>query len=115
MSNTTSPIDPLRVQAGGSHYKDLKIQPVEYCHANNIPFIEGSVIKYVTRHRSKNGRQDLEKAIHFLQLLIRLEYEKQEVEPERLPVPAHPHGTIDPLPSQHGAPADFSRSHYAKR
>lgn len=63
----------LDVQVGGSHYKDLKIQPVEYIHANNIPFIEGSVIKYVTRWRNKNGIKDLEKAKHFLELLIEME------------------------------------------
>ena len=81
-----SPVDPpgpanvgmgaLGVQVGGSHYKDLKIQPVEYIHANGIPFIEGSVIKYVTRWRVKNGIKDLEKARHFIDLLIELENAK---------------------------------------
>ena len=64
----------LNEQTGGSHYKDMKIQPVEFIHANKIPFIEGSIIKYVARHRAKNGKQDLEKAAHFLKLLIELEY-----------------------------------------
>lgn len=64
---------PLDKQVGGDHYKDLTIQPVEYIHANNIPFIEGSVIKYVTRWRNKNGIADLEKAKHFIELLILLE------------------------------------------
>ena len=64
-----------QTQVGGSHYKDMKIQPVDYIHANGIGFIEGCVIKYVSRHKSKNGKQDLEKAIHFLQLLIEMEYE----------------------------------------
>lgn len=41
--------NPLQTQVSGSHYKDLKIQPVEYIHGNGIPFIEGCVIKYVTR------------------------------------------------------------------
>lgn len=63
----------LSVQQGGDHYKKLKIQPVEYIHANNIPFAEGSVIKYVTRWRDKNGIADLEKAKHFIELLIELE------------------------------------------
>lgn len=76
MSQTTPPAPhPLSVQEGGSHYKDMKIQPVEFAHANGLEFIEGSVIKYVTRHRHKNGKQDLLKAIHFLQLLIALEYD----------------------------------------
>lgn len=64
----------LDTQEGGSHYKACKVQPVEYIHANGLGFIEGSVIKYVTRHRSKNGAQDIRKAIHFLNLLLELEY-----------------------------------------
>lgn len=63
----------LNVQAGGDHYKKLKIQPIEYIHANSIPFAEGSVIKYVTRWRDKGGLRDLEKAKHFIELLIELE------------------------------------------
>ena len=63
----------LDKQISGSHYKELPIQPVEYIHANKIPFIEGSVIKYVTRWRNKGGLADLEKAKHFLDLLIELE------------------------------------------
>ena len=63
----------LEKQEGGNHYKDYSIQPIEYIHANNIPFAEGSVIKYVTRWRDKNGVADLKKAIHFLELLIELE------------------------------------------
>ena len=61
-------------QVGGSHYKDLKIQPIEFIHANNIPFCEANAIKYLCRHRAKNGRQDLEKAKHYIDLLIKLEY-----------------------------------------
>lgn len=67
-------------QAGGHHYKTLQIQPVEYIHANQIGYFEGNVIKYVTRHRNKNGKQDLEKAIHYLQLLIELEYPEPKPE-----------------------------------
>ena len=63
----------LLVQEGGSHYKQMKIQPIEFIHANNIQFAEGSVIKYVSRWRSKNGVADLKKARHFLDLLIELE------------------------------------------
>jgi hypothetical protein len=64
---------PLQTQVSGSHYKDLKIQPVEYIHGNGIPFIEGCVIKYVTRWRAKGGVDDLKKARHFLDILIDLE------------------------------------------
>lgn len=63
----------LEVQEGGSHYKDMRIQPIEFIHANGIPFAEGSIIKYVARWRTKNGIQDLKKARHFLDLLIELE------------------------------------------
>ena len=63
----------LNVQVDGSHYKDLAIQPVEYIHANGLGFCEGSVVKYVTRWRTKNGIADLKKARHFLDLLIELE------------------------------------------
>jgi Protein of unknwon function (DUF3310) len=64
---------PLDTQIGGDHYKEMAIQPVEYIHANDIPFIEGCVIKYVSRWRSKGGIPDLEKARHFLDMLIELE------------------------------------------
>ena len=66
--------NPLQSQVGGTHYKDLKIQPIEFIHANNIPFCEANAIKYLCRWRQKNGRQDLEKARHYIDLLIKLEY-----------------------------------------
>ena len=50
------------IQIGGQHYKDMAIQPVEYIHRNGLGFCEGAVIKYVSRHKSKNGAQDIEKA-----------------------------------------------------
>lgn len=74
------PKSALDVQEGGDHYKDEKIQPVEYIHANNIPYLEGNVIKYVVRHKKKNGRRDLLKARHYIDLLIELEYGKDGVE-----------------------------------
>lgn len=63
----------LNKQVEGDHYKGLKIQPIEYIHANNIPFAEGCAIKYLTRWRTKGGISDLEKAKHFIELLIELE------------------------------------------
>ena len=63
----------LETQINGKHYKDLAIQPVEYIHANQIPYMEGNVIKYVTRWRSKGGIADLHKAKHYIELLIELE------------------------------------------
>ncbi len=64
----------LSHQEGGSHYKDMKIQPVDFIHDNGIPYLEGNVIKYIVRHRSKNGRQDLLKAMHYIEILIAKEY-----------------------------------------
>ena len=66
--------NPLDVQEGGDHYKSLKIQPVEFIHANGLSFLEGCVIKRVCRHRSKNGAEDIRKAIHELELILKLEY-----------------------------------------
>lgn len=64
---------PTQLQIGGSHYKKCKIQPAEYIHANRIPFIEGCIIKYVTRWRDKDGLRDLQKAKHFIDMLIEFE------------------------------------------
>lgn len=63
----------LEKQVSGSHYKDFEIQPVEFIHRNNIPYIEGNVIKYISRWRDKGGLADLEKAKHYIDLLIELE------------------------------------------
>tara|TARA_R110000803_G_scaffold94312_1_gene161935 strand:+ start:3503 stop:3715 length:213 start_codon:yes stop_codon:yes gene_type:complete len=65
---------PLDVQVGGDHYKNMAIQPVEFCQKNEMNCCESNVVKYVSRHRFKNGKQDLEKAKHFIDLLIELEY-----------------------------------------
>lgn len=69
--------DPLERQVGGSHYRDMKIQPIEFIHANGLGFIEGCVVKYICRFRQKNGRQDLEKIKHYVDLLIRMEYDTE--------------------------------------
>jgi len=63
----------LGKQVAGNHYKDLPIQPVQYIHANALGYFEGNVIKYVSRWRKKNGIADLEKAKHYIELLIELE------------------------------------------
>jgi len=57
-----------------SHYTDCAIQPLDYICANNLNFLEGNVVKYVTRHKAKNGKEDLEKALYYLQRLIDREY-----------------------------------------
>lgn len=72
--NPVETYNPLDVQEGGNHYKKYKIQPIEFCHANKIPSLESSIIKYVVRHKDKNGLEDLKKAKHILDILIQLEY-----------------------------------------
>jgi len=67
------PVSAMAIQEGGSHYKDMPIQPVEYIHKNGIGYFEGNVIKYMTRWRKKNGIDDLKKARHYIDLLIELE------------------------------------------
>lgn len=64
----------LTVQEGGDHYKTLKIQPVEYIVANNLSFLQGNVVKYITRYKQKNGEEDIKKVIHYCQLILELEY-----------------------------------------
>ena len=64
---------PMEIQIAGSHYKGKKIQPVEYIHANNLNFLEGCIVKRITRWRDKDGFQDLEKIKHEVDLLIEME------------------------------------------
>tara|TARA_R110002020_G_scaffold406973_2_gene617084 strand:+ start:443 stop:700 length:258 start_codon:yes stop_codon:yes gene_type:complete len=64
-------------QIGGLHY-DQPIQHWDYVVANNIPYLEAQVIKYVSRWRRKNGMQDLDKAQHFLEKLIEVNTPKDE-------------------------------------
>ena len=65
-------------QVGGEHYKDCKIQPVDYIVENNLTFLEGNAIKYITRHRKKGeGSRDIEKAIHYLEMILEMEYGKE--------------------------------------
>ena len=65
-------------QVGGYHYCKMAIQPAEYAQLNNLNFIEGCVVKYVSRHRNKNGAEDIKKAIHFLNLLLEIEYKQTQ-------------------------------------
>lgn len=75
--------DALKTQVGGDHYKRLAIQPTEYCQRNGLGFCEANVVKYVTRHHSKGGRKDIEKAIHYLEILLAMEYpDKAEQKPK---------------------------------
>ena len=69
---------PSDKQVGGEHYSSMSIQPSYFSHVNSIPWLEANVIKYVCRHKLKNGRQDVEKAIHYLELLLEWEYGKDK-------------------------------------
>ena len=60
----------LDKQVDGDHYKKMKLQPIEFIVANQIPYREANVIKYTCRHASKNGKKDIEKAIHYLQMIL---------------------------------------------
>ena len=67
-------VNPYDIQIGGSHYKKMTIQPSEFINKNNLPFAEGNVIKYICRHQYKGGKQDLEKAKHFIDMIIERDY-----------------------------------------
>jgi hypothetical protein len=71
----------LDKQVGGSHYKDMAIQPVEYIHKNGLGFCEGNVVKYITRWKTKNGIEDLKKVIHYAELLIQMEQDNVDADP----------------------------------
>ena len=60
------------VQIGGNHYKDMVMQPIELITALRCSFIQGCIIKYISRYRAKNGVQDIKKCIHYAQLAIQL-------------------------------------------
>ena len=65
-------------QIGGTHYKDMKIQPSEFINKNKLQFAEGSAIKYICRHAHKGELQDLEKAKHYIDMIIERDYGPQE-------------------------------------
>jgi hypothetical protein len=65
-------------QVGGNHYKDCKIQPIEFIVGNDLTFCEGNAIKYITRHRRKGeGAKDIHKAIHYLEMILETEYGRE--------------------------------------
>lgn len=63
-------------QVGGSHYKDKAIQPIDYIMANGLDFNEGSVVKYITRHKEKGGAQDIEKIKQYCDFIMKYTYGK---------------------------------------
>ena len=66
----------LKTQVGGDHYAKCAIQPIDYIMANRLDYLQGNVIKYVTRYKNKNGVEDLEKAAHYLRIMIEREKAK---------------------------------------
>ena len=64
-------------QIGGSHYKKYKIQPSSFINKNKILFAEGNAIKYICRHQNKGRKQDLLKAIHYIQMIIERDYKDE--------------------------------------
>lgn len=69
-------IKPRDKQVGGTHYKDMIVQPIEAAYKNKLDPYQFNITKYVWRHKTKNGREDLDKAIHLLEMY------KEEVYPE---------------------------------
>ena len=61
-------------QVGGTHYKDMVVQPAEFINKNKLLFAEGNAIKYICRHKAKGKLQDVEKAIHYLEMIIERDY-----------------------------------------
>ena len=64
-----------KTQIGGSHYRKMKIQPSKFINDNNLQFAEGNAIKYICRHAYKGGKEDLKKAIHYIEMIIERDYD----------------------------------------
>jgi hypothetical protein len=69
-------------QIGGTHYRKMKIQPSKFVIENKLLFPEGNVIKYICRHPYKGGKEDLEKAKHFIDMIIERDYEEEKEKQE---------------------------------
>ena len=65
-------------QIGGNHYQGYRIQPIDFVMKNNLDYLQGCIVKYVTRFREKNGAEDLEKAKHCIDMLIEHERERTQ-------------------------------------
>lgn len=64
----------LDKQVAGNHYKQFAIQPIEFCEKNKLTPCEANVVKYVCRHRFKNGKEDLLKIKHYVDIMLQLYY-----------------------------------------
>lgn len=68
---TTTNIKASDRQVGGTHYKNMAIQPMEFCMMNKLDYATSNIIKYVIRQKGDKSQQsqDLRKAMHCIQLL----------------------------------------------
>ena len=73
-------------QIGGTHYTKCGIMPITYIRANNLDFFEGNIIKYITRHKDKNGAEDIRKVIHYAEMILEDVYGYKNGQP---PVPPY--------------------------
>ena len=71
--------DPYLKQIAGTHYMKMVIQPAEFINKNNLPFAEGNAIKYICRHSAKGGIEDVNKAIHYLEMIKERDYKPIEI------------------------------------
>ena len=62
-------------QIGGNHYSRFKVQPSKFINDNKLLFAEGNAIKYICRHSAKNGKEDLKKAIHYIEMIMERDYD----------------------------------------
>jgi hypothetical protein len=67
-------VPSLETQVAGDHYKNCNIQPVDFIHANGLTYLEGCIVKYISRHKNKNGAEDIKKAMHYCQMILDMEY-----------------------------------------
>lgn len=74
LPGASKPVTVTAKQVGGDHYRQLAIQPTHFAVVNNLSYLEGNVIKYVCRHKFKDGAQDIKKAIHYLEWILQYEY-----------------------------------------
>ena len=64
----------LEEQVGGKHYRNMRIQPAEFINENKLLFAEGNAIKYICRHQNKVKAKDIEKSIHYLEMILERDY-----------------------------------------
>lgn len=68
---------------GPGHYKDKAIQPWDFVVSNNLGYLEGNVVKYITRWQQKNGIEDLRKAKHYIEKLIEMAMNADATAPQQ--------------------------------